>query len=61
MEVSILELRVGDGAPEDEENLELKFEIHDALRGGCFGERLALGLTCDGLLFSSCWLVRPRR
>lgn len=48
----MLALRVGDGAPEDEENFALKFEIQDALRG-CFGERLALGLTWDGLLFSS--------
>jgi hypothetical protein len=45
VEVSALELRVGDGAPEYEENLELKFDIHEGRRGGCFGERLAFGLT----------------
>ena len=53
-EASMLELRVGDGVPEEEENLELKFEIQEALRGGCLGERFTLGLICHGLLFSSC-------
>lgn len=39
------EPRFGEETPEDDENLELKLEIHDVLRGGCLGETLALGLA----------------